>query len=77
MCNNPLDMSNSKYTKRVPSAQRDMNPLGNHLKKGSPFMRKNLRAKDAGRGAEDPLVGKKSAGEATSEVQDHMNKYQK
>ncbi|XP_033745323.1 LOW QUALITY PROTEIN: uncharacterized protein LOC117330881 [Pecten maximus] len=39
ICDNPLDMSNNKYQmpprKRPPSVQRDMNPLGNPLKKSS------------------------------------------
>ncbi|ELT92842.1 hypothetical protein CAPTEDRAFT_224063 [Capitella teleta] len=41
MCDNPLDMSNTKYMNRVASAQRDMNPLSNPMSKQSPFMNKH------------------------------------
>lgn len=53
ICYNPLDMSNKKYQmpprKRPPSAQRDMNPLGQRLKKTSDFLMKRL-AKEVAEG---------------------------
>lgn len=68
MCDNPLDMSNTKYTNRVASAQRDMNPLGYQLTKKSSFMAKHKKAKD---------MGFKQQNIMTKDGQDIFNKYQK
>ena len=73
VCENPLDMSNNKYTRntRQPSAQRDMNPLGSHLHKKAPFMSKN---KEAHKEAKDLLGGKKPDMDKNKEM---FSKYQK
>ncbi|XP_078339440.1 uncharacterized protein LOC111107058 isoform X2 [Crassostrea virginica] len=56
ICYNPLDMSNKKYQmpprRRPPSAQRDMNPLGQRLLKTSDFLMKRL-AKEVAEGKID------------------------
>ena len=74
MCNNPLDMSATKYQPpRVASAQRDMNPLGQPLRKDTRFHRDNLKSQ-----AEDLLTGKKGAvQEASRQALDAFNKYKK
>ena len=77
MCDNPLDMSNTKYMQHRPaSVQRDMNPLGFPLKKNTPFIERNNRAKSLHKKADDLLSGKKP-NEVSSEGLDMFNKYQK
>lgn len=71
ICDNPLDMSLSKYGPgRKVDEQRDMNPLGYPLKKQTAFM---LRQQ-----AEDLLSGKKpDKNEAKKENAEMLNRYSK
>ncbi|XP_076448070.1 uncharacterized protein LOC143284853 [Babylonia areolata] len=68
---NPLDMSDQKYTlpprTRPPSTQRDMNPLGYPLsRKSSLLMRKQAR---------DLMEGKMNTGGLRPETRDRLQKY--
>ncbi|XP_061187777.1 uncharacterized protein LOC133195840 [Saccostrea echinata] len=71
ICYNPLDMSNKKYQmpprKRPPSAQRDMNPLGERLKKTSDFLMKRL--------AKDVMEGKINDEFLKPEEKEKLKKY--
>ncbi|XP_069142672.1 eukaryotic translation initiation factor 5B-like [Argopecten irradians] len=71
ICDNPLDMSNNKYQmpprKRPPSVQRDMNPLGQPLKKSSTH---RMKARSI-----EVLEGKFPKDEYSSEYMDVLNRY--
>ena len=76
MCDNPLDMSNTRYMhKRPASVQRDMNPLGYPMKKDTRFIQKNSHTA-LHKKANDLLGGKKPS-EVSSEGLDIFNKYNK
>lgn len=71
ICDNPLDMSDRKYTmpprKRPPSTQRDMNPLGNPLSKNSTYL---LRKQ-----ALDLMAGKLDKSGLQAEKIELLNRY--
>lgn len=71
ICYNPLDMSNKKYQmpprRRPPSAQRDMNPLGQRLKKTSDFLMTRL--------AKDVTEGKISDETLNAEERERLKRY--
>lgn len=73
ICDDPFDMSREKYQmpprKRPPSAQRDMNPLGQPLKKDSTYLMRKQ--------AQDLLEGKISAHAVSKDYLDVLNKYSK
>ena len=80
MISNPFDMSNNKYqpTKRVPSGQlqRDMNPLGSHLRRDTLFMQRTQRAREMHKEADNLLSGRRVS-LTHKEHLDLFNKYQK
>lgn len=71
ICDNPLDMSLTKYpVGHKATEQRDMNPLGFSLKKNTSFLLKQQ--------AEDLLSGKKPDKEqARKDNLEMLNKYSK
>ncbi|KAJ8301111.1 hypothetical protein KUTeg_020098 [Tegillarca granosa] len=73
ICDDPFDMSREKYQmpprKRPPSVQRDMNPLGNPLKKDSVYLMKKQ--------AQELLDGKLNARDVSKDYLDVLNRYSK